>query len=286
MQQDHNWGRSPQLHQKHPACSTHLLPHRLLLFTPQGSTQIASQNSIKSLPMKPYQQIPILECNEPLIPIPLELFAVEVPHAYQKLGAPYPIDKADSPYYLRAGVLDRLITAQNDLQQQHPGWKILIFDAYRPVEVQQFMVDYTFAELVKAQGESFPISAEKRQTILEQVYQFWAVPSLDPATPPPHSTGAALDITLVDRHHQPIEMGSPIDEISPRSYPNYFAKSQDVKEQQYHHHRQILKDALFAAGFQQHPNEWWHFCFGDQMWAWLSDQENPSHSAFARYGRY
>ena len=42
---------------------------------------------------------------------------------------------------------------------------------------------------------------------------------------------------------------------------------------------------MFAAGFQRHPNEWWHFSLGDQMWAWLSNQENPTHLVVARYGR-
>lgn len=235
--------------------------------------------------MKPYQQIPISECGEPLVRIPLELFAVESPHAYQKLGAPYSLSKADSPYYLRQGVIDRLIAAQNYLQQQHPGWKILVFDAYRPLEVQQFMVDYTLAELAKSQGYPLPVPADKRPALLEQVYQFWTLPSLDPATPPPHSTGAAVDVSLVDKNNQPIEMGSPIDEISARSYPDYFANSHDPKEQRYHQNRQILKQSLFSAGFKQHPNEWWHFCLGDQMWAWLTNQENNGSFA-AKYGRY
>ncbi|MFM6281792.1 MAG: D-alanyl-D-alanine dipeptidase, partial [Dolichospermum sp.] len=29
--------------------------------------------------MRPYHQIPIIECGEPLVQIPLELFAVESP---------------------------------------------------------------------------------------------------------------------------------------------------------------------------------------------------------------
>ncbi|MDF0554234.1 M15 family metallopeptidase [Kamptonema sp. UHCC 0994] len=235
--------------------------------------------------MKPYQKIPIIDCNEPLIAIPLELFAIEIPHAYQKLGAPYPPSKADSPYYLRQGVLNSLIAAQTYLQQKHPELKIMIFDAYRPVEVQQFMVDYTFTEIAKSQGYKLPISEEKRQDILEQVYQFWAVPSLDPATPPPHSTGAALDVTIVDRNHQRIDMGSAIDEVSPRSYPDRFANSNSVVEQQYHQNRQLLKEAMFAAGFKQHFNEWWHFSLGDQMWAWLKNKEDNSHQFVARYGR-
>lgn len=235
--------------------------------------------------MKPYQQVPIAECNEPLVPIPSEHFAFEIPHPYQKLGAPYHNSKADSPYYLRQGVVGSLIAAQKHLQQDYPDWKILIFDAYRPVEVQQFMVDYTFTEIAKAQGCKFPVSEDQSQIILEHVYQFWAVPSLDRATPPPHSTGAALDVTLVDENHQPIDMGSAIDEISERSYPDYFANSSESKAKEYHLHRQILKNAMLAVGFQQHPNEWWHFCRGDQMWAWLTNQQQGTSQFIARYGR-
>jgi zinc D-Ala-D-Ala dipeptidase len=235
--------------------------------------------------MKPYQQIPIDECGEPLVLIPSEHFAFEQPHPYQKLGAPYHKSKTDSPYYLRQGVVDSLMAAQKQLQKNHPDWKIQIFDAYRPIEVQQFMVDYTFAEIAKAQGCTLPIAENKRQVILEKVYQFWAVPSLDRATPPPHSTGGALDITLVDKKHQPIDMGSPIDEISARSYPDHFANSNDPESKEYHRRRQVLKDAMTAADFQQHPNEWWHFSRGDQMWAWLTNQQQGNSQVIARYGR-
>jgi D-alanyl-D-alanine dipeptidase len=235
--------------------------------------------------MRPYHQIPIDECGEPLVLIPPEHFAFEQPHPYQKLGAPYHNSKADSPYYLRQGVVDSLIAAQNQLQQYHPDWKIQIFDAYRPVEVQQFMVDYTFTEIAKAQGCTLPVAEDKRQVILEKVYQFWAVPSLDRTTPPPHSTGAALDITLVDENHQPIDMGSPIDEISARSYPDHFANSNAPEAKEYHRHRQVLKDAMTAVDFQQHPNEWWHFSWGDQMWAWLTNQQQGDSQVRARYGR-
>lgn len=236
--------------------------------------------------MKPYQQIAINECGEALVPIPVEIFAFESPHPYQKLGAPYQNSKADSPYYLRQGVIDSLIVAQKQLQQDYPDWQILIFDAYRPVEVQQFMVDFTFAEIAKDQGCELPVSEEKKQLILEQVYKFWAVPSLDRATPPPHSTGGALDVTLVDRQNGQIDMGSPIDEISERSYPDYFASSNELSEQAFHCRRKILKDAMVGAGFRQHPNEWWHFSLGDQMWAWSMSQHPGDNQFVARYGRY
>lgn len=227
--------------------------------------------------MKPYQQVPIQECFEPLVPVPPQLFAIVSPHPYQQLGAPY---GEKSPFYVRQGVLDSLIRAQTELQHSSPGWRIQIFDAYRPVAVQQFMVDYTFKDLARSLGLSASdLTEAQRQSISEQVYQFWALPSLDPATPPPHSTGAAVDVTLVDAAEQPVDMGSPIDEISSRSYPDYFANSTDPVEVQYRESRQLLRNSMLSAGFAQHQNEWWHFSKGDQMWAWLTQEKS------ARYGR-
>lgn len=233
--------------------------------------------------MKPYQDIPIEDCGEPLVCIPLEKFAVELPHPYEKLGAEYE-DK--SPYCLRQGVLKSLEVAQLLLDKSYPGWKLKIYDAYRPIGVQQFMVDYTFQCLVKDYGwEDRTISAQQRQDIWEKVYQLWAIPSTDPATPPPHSTGSAIDLTLLNETGEIVVMGGEIDELSPRSNPNYYITSTRIIERQYHRHRQILNQVMTKAGFLRHPKEWWHFSLGDQMWAWLHNQKNPDNPLKARYGR-
>lgn len=224
--------------------------------------------------MRPYHITPIIECGEPLVKIPLELFAVESPHPYEKLGAIY---GGHSPYYLRETVVEKLIQAQNSLQLLHPNWYIQIFDAYRPVAVQQFMVDYSFGEALRERGlTETELSPQEREEVCEAVYEIWAVPSLDMKTPPPHSTGAAVDVTLVDENGVVVDMGSPIDEMSERSHPDYYFNS----DQHYHAHRQLLQDVMLKAGFQRNPKEWWHFSFGDQMWAWLSN--HPT----ARYGRF
>jgi D-alanyl-D-alanine dipeptidase len=240
--------------------------------------------------VKPYQQIPIQDCGEPLLPIPLEQFAIEQPHAYEKLGAPYG-DR--SPYFLRQSVLERLLTAQDDLQTLKPGWRIQIFDAYRPVAVQQFMVDYTFAELVRSRHLTLEtLTPGELDALWQEVYLFWAVPSPNPQTPPPHSTGAAIDVTLVDELGQPVDMGSAIDEISPRSYPEHFAPFADSTalafdplSATFHERRLLLNRVMTAADFQQHPNEWWHFSWGDQMWVWLCQKRKIDARGTACYGR-
>ncbi|NJP08320.1 MAG: D-alanyl-D-alanine dipeptidase [Leptolyngbyaceae cyanobacterium RU_5_1] len=233
--------------------------------------------------MKPYKLIPIQDCGEPLVPIPLEVFAVVQPHPYEKVGAPYG-DK--SPFYVRQGVLERLLNAQTHLQTSHPGWKIQLFDAYRPLSVQHYMVDYTFMEVVQQRGLVVEnLTEAQRQEILQLVYEFWAIPDHDPTKPPPHSTGGAVDVTLVNAAGQDVDMGSPIDELSPRSYPNHYANTHESHQQEFHTYRQLLNQVMTQAGFRRHLNEWWHFCYGDQMWAWLMHQERSEFPAIAHFGR-
>ncbi len=233
--------------------------------------------------MRPYHNILIIECGEPLVKIPLELFAVESPHPYEKLGAPY---GEHSPYFLRLSVVNSLIAAQNYLQKLRPHWQIQIFDAYRPVAVQQFMVDYSFNQALQERGlTQTQLSATQRQEIWQAVYEIWALPSLDEKTPPPHSTGAAVDVTLVNDTGKIVDMGSPIDEMSERSLPDYYSNHNHPQAQQYHGNRILLKDVMLRAGFQRNPREWWHFSLGDQMWAWLNNEANSSNNFTAYYGR-
>jgi D-alanyl-D-alanine dipeptidase len=225
----------------------------------------------------------IAECYESLVPIPVDLFILPQPPAYQSLGADY---GGKSPYYLRQGVLEALIRAQNYLQELHPGWRFLVFDAYRPVSVQQFMVDYTFMQVLAERTlNPATLTREEREVILAEVYQFWAVPSLDAATPPPHSTGAAVDLTLVNEGGEKVPMGGKIDDFHPRTHPDYYLNSPEPNAPTYHYHRQLLHQVMREAGFRRHPAEWWHFSRGDQLWAWLSKQENPKIELQATYGR-
>jgi zinc D-Ala-D-Ala dipeptidase len=235
------------------------------------------------MPIRPYHSIAIADCNEPLIEIPGDLFALVTPHPYEKLGAPY---GGHSPYFLRPGVVDKLIAAQNCLQQKYPSWKIEIFDAYRPVAVQQFMVDYSFAQALRERGlvES-ELTQVQLQELWSEVYKIWAAPSLDIKTPPPHSTGAAVDVTLVDTSGNTVDMGSPIDEMSMRSLPDYYLKNSHPQASKYQANRQLLCNVMEKVGFHRNPREWWHFSFGDQMWTWLHNEANPGNSMTAIYGR-
>jgi zinc D-Ala-D-Ala dipeptidase len=231
--------------------------------------------------MKPYQRITIAESHDPLIEIPPE-FPRVTPHPYASLGAPY---GEKSPFFLRAGVIDRLKTAQQTLETQQPTWRIQIFDAYRPVAVQQFMVDHSFAEVVRDRGWDLQnLTSEQQAAALQQVHQFWAKPNSNPLTPPPHSTGAALDVTLVDQNGLPIDMGGELDEMTVRSYPDHYVGLADLAAEQFDTNRQLLNFCMAQAGFERHYHEWWHFSWGDQLWAWLKGRRELGVS-IAHYGR-
>lgn len=221
--------------------------------------------------MKPYHIIPICECGEPLVRMPSDVLAFFDPPPYMKLGAPY---GKTSPRMLRQSVLDALLRAQARLTG---GLRLMIFDAYRPRDVQAFMVEREFA----AQARLHP--ALDKENLAELVYQFWALPSDDPATPSPHSTGAAIDCTLMDAEGREVDMGSPIDEVSERSYPDYFAQAEDEAGRRMHANRLLLRNVIIAEGFRNHKNEWWHFSLGDQYWAWR-EREDGNLEAVARYG--
>jgi len=232
-------------------------------------------SAVPQPPIQTYRSVPIEECHDPLAPIPSGRVVVTEPHPYVLLGASY---GNASPWMLRRGVLDALLAAQDALEARQPGWRLKLFDAYRPVPVQAFMVWSEFRRLAGLAGESLadlcdPADLQRRRPALYQalaptVFEFWAMPSDDPRTPPPHSTGAALDLTLQDAAGRELDMGSPIDETTPRSHPDFYAQATSPPQAAFHQRRELLNEVMTSAGFRRHGNEWWHFSLGDQMWAW------------------
>ncbi len=229
---------------------------------------------LDDLVKRPWNDLPILDCGEGLVELKPDLHCIE-PHPYLSLGAPY--GQSADPWRLRVGVISRLIKAQEYLNVFNHELQFAIFDAWRPIAVQAFMIEYTINQQCLALG--FDRKDQSRikdlKKIVEEVEHFWASPTVDPLLPPPHSTGAAVDITLAYRNGVLVDMGGKIDEIGEVSYPNYFLKTSqdDFQCKIWHQRRLTLSRAMAEAGFVQHPNEWWHFSYGDQLWAWMSQED-------------
>ena len=234
---------------------------------------------------RPWSSVPIAECGEELVRLKPFFYCLE-PHPYLSLGAPY--GEFEDPWRLRKDVFRRLVDAQNQLKAENPDLCLAIFDAWRPIPVQAYMVDYAISEQCNKRG--FDRNDQRNQIALiaveESVKEFWAIPSTDGSNPPPHSTGAAVDLTIADFNRVALDMGGRIDEIGSISFPNYYlmTSEDDPNANVWHRRRAFLANVMLNAGFIQHPNEWWHFSYGDQLWAWKSNSSAAIYGALASSG--
>lgn len=131
--------------------------------------------------------------------------------------------------YLRYGTVKKLFNASQQLAAK--GYKLKIWDAYRPYETQCKL------------WESFPNPDYVS----------------DPATGYlGHCRGNSVDITIVRADGSYVEMPTGFDEFSAaadRDYSDVDAvKGENAK---------MLEEIMTACGFVAEPTEWWHFTDSD-----------------------
>ena len=156
------------------------------------------------------------------------------------------------------------------------GIELYLFDAWRPQAIQRYFHDVWFPEwLVKRQPQL------AGQALVDEVEKYWAAPTAGATSPSPHSTGAALDLTLMfSDTRQPLFMGGIFDDLTDEAWTDGFERKSAVSmsDEEARANRRLLYWAMTEAGFANNPTEWWHYSWGDQMWAKLG-----GHSA-AHYG--
>ena len=94
--------------------------------------------------------------------------------------------------------------------------------------------------------------------LIRLVHDFIAVPDVAG-----HPMGAAVDLTIVDRDNNPVDMGNKISDYSNPDIIKTFAKVTPEQAS----YRKVLHDAMIAQGFAPFYGEWWHFSYGDREWA-------------------
>ena len=127
------------------------------------------------------------------------------------------------------------------LQRQPGAYRLLLLDALRPHRVQETLWQCLVG------------------TPLQQYLA-------DPAKGSIHSFGMAVDVTLVDSAGMELDMGTEFDDLSDLSHPKFEQRhlAQGLLSQSHIRNRQILREAMFSAGFAGISTEWWHFDFGDR----------------------
>ena len=200
--------------------------------------------------------VPIVESGQPLVALGLSQRLVVYP-AYHRLGVP----EALPDCHVRHEVFERLLFAAAALPQ---GVCLAVLDGWRPLAVQQHL----YRSLTQAIAGANPeLPAEQ---LLALTRQFVSIPSVCPQTPSPHLPGGAVDVMLTDEAGRWLDMGSEFDAACARSFTHFYEQIAEPSADQIavRSRRRMLYNAMQAAGFSNLASEWWHYDFGNQLWAW------------------
>jgi len=127
--------------------------------------------------------------------------------------------------YLRYGTVKKLMQVQEELKAL--GYKLVLWDGYRPVEAQfklwEICPDSTY---VANPNKGFS----------------------------KHSRGNTVDITLVTLDGQPVEMPTGFDDFTRKADRDYSDVSEAAAK-----NSQMLEDIMIKVGFKGYSGEWWHY---------------------------
>lgn len=126
--------------------------------------------------------------------------------------------------FLRLKTVKALVLANKEFLKK--GYRIKLFDCYRPLDIQK---------------------------------QMWTiVPNpkyvADPTKGSIHNRGGAVDITLVDKNGNELDMGTSFDHFGIEASHHYEKVSDKVKK-----NRNLLKSIMTKRYFNSFDSEWWHY---------------------------
>lgn len=139
--------------------------------------------------------------------------------------------------YLHPIAMEALKKAQKRLKKLRPDLSIKVYDAARPMAIQQKMWD-----AVKHTGHSFYVSNPANGGGL-------------------HNYGLAVDITLCTLDGDTVPMGTKVDNMNYLSHidrEETLLKRGEITREAYDN-RRLLRQVMRYAGWKPLRTEWWHF---------------------------
>ncbi len=141
--------------------------------------------------------------------------------------------------YLHPEAAKALLQAQKRLKELYPGYSLIIYDAARPMSVQQKMWN-----VVKGTSQNIYVSNPARGGGL-------------------HNYGLAVDVSIADEKGNPLPMGTKVDHLGKEAHIDTEAAmvQQGIITAQERKNRLLLRRVMTDAGYKPLRSEWWHFNF-------------------------
>ena len=139
--------------------------------------------------------------------------------------------------YLHPMAAKSLQKAHDYLKTLYPKYSFIIYDAVRPMSVQQQMWD-----VVKGTSK----------------YRYVSNPANGGGL---HNYGMAVDLSILDENGVPLPMGTIVDHLGVEAHIDREADlvKKGVITAQERTNRELLRKVMREAGFRALPSEWWHF---------------------------
>lgn len=139
--------------------------------------------------------------------------------------------------YLLPPAAHALKRAQQLLKKRHPSYSLFVYDAARPMYIQQKMWNV--------------VAHTSKQIYVSNPAHGGGL----------HNYGMAVDISIIDGHGRPLDMGTPVDYMGKKAHVNneaYMVKRGLISKAAYYN-RKLLRSVMTEAGYHVLPTEWWHF---------------------------
>ena len=174
----------------------------------------------------------------------------------------------ESRCFARREVAEMLYKAADMLPA---GYRFRLWDVWRPFALQKELFE-SYSEKITKEFHLEELSEEER---VAEISKFVANPKPDRVYPPAHTTGAAIDLTIVGPDGKELEFGTEFDAFTDKTKAAYYETQEAAGEPDadvIRKNRRLLYNIMIDAGFTNLPSEWWHFEYGDKNWAYTTKQ--------------
>jgi D-alanyl-D-alanine dipeptidase len=158
---------------------------------------------------------------------------------------------------IRPAIYERLLKAKAALPL---GVHFILYEAYRPFEVQLDMWCKVWQENECAFPDDDYLTRTGRcDEVIANPFHMGSG----------HQFGCAIDISLCNDAGEAFDMGTPMHALhDPARVTNCASLTEEQSR-----NRRLLVSALEGQGFVNYPQEWWHYSYGDRLWAQLTGQK-------------
>ena len=195
-----------------------------------------------------------------------ELFEIQMQYPLLKM------ENAEERCLVRNEVYRMLVEAAHLLPR---GYKLKVLDAWRTFALQHELYALYAANITREFKLEECTNDQKRAVIRK----FVSEPVYDRNVPPVHTTGGAVDVSILDPEGVELDMGTEFDAFTDKTYTSYF---ENKKNDTIKRNRRLLYSIMTESGFTNLPSEWWHFDYGDMFWAYYKKKPAIYKGVFTR----